>query len=298
MKICILLSAYNGEKYIEEQLESLVGQQGVAADILVRDDGSSDKTHEILDKWQNKGLLKWYRGENLGFAKSFMDLVQRAGDYEYYAFCDQDDIWLPEKLKRAVDMLSKIENDIKLYCSNVYYYKNGKTYGGIHKQAPVFDKYTSMVRNIAPGCSMVFSRRLKDILAAAPPRKLIAHDFWIFQSAMLLGEVVYDFTPTMLYRQHENNQIGQKVSRMGIWKRRIKHFLNKGRRHEREQQAKEILYCFGDILPAESRRICSVVACYRESLKNKIDFLSDGRYTMETTLRTLYFKFMIIFNMV
>ena len=92
MKICILLSAYNGEKYIEEQLESLVGQQEVAADILVRDDGSSDKTHEILDKWQNKGLLKWYKGENLGFAKSFMDLVQRAGDYEYYAFCDQDDI--------------------------------------------------------------------------------------------------------------------------------------------------------------------------------------------------------------
>ena len=298
MKICILLSAYNGEKYIEEQLESFISQQGVEIDILVRDDGSSDKTHEILDKWQNKGLLKWYKGENLGFAKSFMNLVQKAADYEYYAFCDQDDIWLPEKLKRAVDMLSKIENDIKLYCSNVYYYKNGETYGGIHKQVPVFDKYTSMVRNIAPGCSMVFSRRLKDILAAAPPRKLIAHDFWIFQSAMLLGEVVYDFTPTMLYRQHENNQIGQKVSRMGILKRRIKHFLNKGRRHEREQQAKEILYCFGDILPAESRRICSVVACYRESLKNKIDFLSDGRYTMETTLRTLYFKFRIIFNMV
>ncbi|MBQ8033846.1 MAG: glycosyltransferase family 2 protein [Bacteroidales bacterium] len=298
MKICILLSAYNGEKYIEEQLESLINQQGVEIDILVRDDGSSDKTHEILDKWQNKGLLKWYKGENLGFAKSFMNLVQKAADYEYYAFCDQDDIWLPEKLKRAVDMLSKIENDINLYCSNVYYYKNGVTYGGIHKQVPVFDKYTSMVRNIAPGCSMVFSRRLKDILAAAPPRKLIAHDFWIFQSAMLLGEVVYDFTPTMLYRQHENNQIGQKVSRMGILKRRIKHFLNKGRRHEREQQAKEILYCFGNILPAESRRICSVVACYRESLKNKIDFLSDGRYTMETTLRTLYFKFRIIFNMV
>ena len=274
--------------YIAEQLESLSNQQGVEIDILVRDDGSSDKTHEILDKWQNKGLLKWYKGENLGFAKSFMNLVQKAADYEYYAFCDQDDIWLPEKLKRAVDILSKIENDINLYCSNVYYYKNGVTYGGIHKQVPVFDKYTSMVRNIAPGCSMVFSRRLKDILAAAPPRKLIAHDFWIFQSAMLLGEVVYDFTPTMLYRQHENNQIGQKVSRMGILKRRIKHFLNKGRRHEREQQAKEILYCFGNILPAESRRICSVVACYRESLKNKIDFLLQPNFRNDLFLRCLH----------
>lgn len=298
MKICILLSAYNGEKYIEEQLESLVGQQGVEIDILVRDDGSSDKTHEILDKWQEEGLLRWYEGGNLGFAKSFMDLVQRAGDYEYYAFCDQDDIWLPEKLKRAVDMLSKIENDIKLYCSNVYYYKNGETYGGIHKQTPVFDKYTSMVRNIAPGCSMVFSRRLKDLLAAAPPRRLIAHDIWVFQSAMLLGEVVYDFTPTMLYRQHENNQIGQKVGRLDIWERRIKHLLNKNIRHEREQQAKEILYCFGDLLSVENRKICSVVACYRESLKNKINFLFDSRYAMETTLRSIYLKLRIIFNMI
>ena len=84
MKVCILLSTYNGEKYLEEQLESLIKQENVEIDILVRDDGSSDNTHNILNKWQERGLLKWYTGNNKGYAKSFMDLVQNSGDYDYY----------------------------------------------------------------------------------------------------------------------------------------------------------------------------------------------------------------------
>ena len=83
-RVCVLISTYNGEKYLEEQLESIVSQKDVEVDILVRDDGSKDDTKKILDTWTQKSNLKWYQGENLGFALSFLDLVKNASDYDYY----------------------------------------------------------------------------------------------------------------------------------------------------------------------------------------------------------------------
>ncbi len=296
MKVTVLLSTYNGEKYLEEQLHSLIGQKGVETDILVRDDGSTDSTRNILDKWQKQGLLEWYSGENMGYALSFMDLVKRAPRSDYYAFCDQDDIWLEDKLQNAVESLEKVENGVKLYCSNVFYYKSGETKGGIHSAPPYYDRYTAMVRNIAPGCSMVFSERLKDILSLNPPKRLIAHDFWIFQAAMLLGEVVYDFTPSMLYRQHENNQIGQKSGRMEIWRRRIKQLSNPARRNERQEQAEEILRCFGSIMDEESCKIVGTVAGYRYSMAKKMRLLFEKKYTMGSLPGDIYLRLRIIFN--
>ncbi len=294
MNICILLSAYNGEKYLEEQLESLIKQEGVECHILVRDDGSTDTTHQILNKWQEKGLLRWYKGENLGFAMSFMDLVKNAGDYDYYAFCDQDDIWLPDKMKRAVEQLSRVEHNIKLYCSNVYCYKAGKTYGGIHKTAPVFDKYTCLLRAITPGCSMVFSAGLKKLLAENLPERIIAHDFWVYQTAMLLGEVVYDFEPTMLYRQHENNQIGQKVSKVEIWKRRIKSIFCSTGKPDRLLQAKELLRCFSSIMDEEGNKAVSEVACFKDSFVKRMKLFFDARYTMGAFKNNFWLRLRIL----
>ena len=95
-KVLILLSTYNGERYIKEQIESLLKQENVKVSILVRDDGSTDGTINILNEYQKQGKLKWYTGENLKPAKSFMNLVENAPEYEYYAFCDQDDVWLKD----------------------------------------------------------------------------------------------------------------------------------------------------------------------------------------------------------
>ena len=295
-RICVLLSTYNGEKYLEEQLESIVSQNDVEVDILVRDDGSTDNTRQILDKWKQMGNLEWYQGGNLGFAKSFLDLVKKAADYDYYAFCDQDDIWLSDKLKRASSALDSIKDPIKLYCSNVYYYRGGQTYGAIHKAVPYFDKYTCLLRNIAPGCTMVFSRELKELLASASPRKIIAHDFWIFQLAVLLGQVHYDYEPTMLYRQHENNQIGQKVSRRDIWKRRVKNIRSENCKHEREEEVRALLDCYSDHFTSETKTIIAKVADYRQSFANKMRLITDKRYTMGTAKADFYLMLRLLFS--
>ncbi|MBR7166470.1 MAG: glycosyltransferase [Bacteroidaceae bacterium] len=98
----VLMSTYNGMQYIREQLQSIYAQQGVDLSLLVRDDGSTDGTLQLLDEEQQAGRLSWYSGKNLGPAFSFWDLLHNAPEAPYYAFCDQDDVWDADKLAVAV----------------------------------------------------------------------------------------------------------------------------------------------------------------------------------------------------
>src|ERR1035437_8737190 len=115
--VTILLSTYNGEKYLNQLFESLFKQIDVEMSVLVRDDSSSDSTKEILRKYEEEGKLSWYTGENLRSAGSFMDLLFHAPDSEYYAFCDQDDVWEADKLYSAIKMLKQTQDKPSLYFS-------------------------------------------------------------------------------------------------------------------------------------------------------------------------------------
>lgn len=108
--VTVLLSTYNGEKFLEEQLQSLIQQKNVEVRILVRDDGSTDGTVSILDRWKNDRLLNWYTGDNVGAGKSFVDLLFKVPQSDYYAFCDQDDVWLPNKLELSLLKMEQCES--------------------------------------------------------------------------------------------------------------------------------------------------------------------------------------------
>lgn len=296
MKICVLLSTYNGERYLEEQLESLVRQENVDVSILVRDDGSTDRTCEILSKWQNKGLLTWYRGGNKGFAMSFMDLLYNSGDYDYYAFCDQDDIWLPEKLETAIKHLSAIQHPNKLYCSDAFYYKNGENYGLIKKNIPNYNIYTCLVQNIAPGCTMVFSRGLRNLLSSRKPSFIIAHDYWIYQVALILGKVYYDSNSYILYRQHDNNQIGAKTGICEKWRRRISRLFKSSEKDSRALQAKELLKCYFNEMDCDKQTIIYRVANYKKNIGTRSRLFFDGRYTMGHIMNDVLLRMRIVFG--
>ena len=120
----ILMSTYNGERYIREQIDSFLQQTYPLINILVRDDGSSDGTIAILEEYAEKyDNITYYKGNNLGVIQSFLQLLRDSDDAAtYYAFADQDDVWLPEKIEKAIEML---ENNTEtsmplLYCSDVY----------------------------------------------------------------------------------------------------------------------------------------------------------------------------------
>ena len=104
-KIAVLLSSYNGEQFIKEQIDSVLNQKECKVSLLVRDDGSTDNTIKILENYVNKGNLNYYCGKNLKPAKSFLDLVKHSPECEFYAFCDQDDVWEEDKLISAINQI-------------------------------------------------------------------------------------------------------------------------------------------------------------------------------------------------
>lgn len=108
--VSVLMSTYNGAKYIREQIDSILNQKDVNVELLIRDDGSSDNTAEICKEYQKKNTnIRFYQGENIGVGKSFMELLKKAPEADYYSFSDQDDVWLEDKLSRAVKMIKIAE---------------------------------------------------------------------------------------------------------------------------------------------------------------------------------------------
>lgn len=116
-KVLVLMSTYNGEKWLKEQIDSILASREVKVDILVRDDGSSDNTLSILNLYKNNNRLNYYVGENIGPAQSFRDLVDRCEfGYDAYAYADQDDIWSEKKLFYATEALEKTDTPYLWEC--------------------------------------------------------------------------------------------------------------------------------------------------------------------------------------
>ena len=109
-KVAVIMSTYNGEKFIREQLDSILNQSYKNIELIVRDDGSKDKTVEIVKEYQAKHKnIKLFEGQNLGFVKSFFELLKLA-EADYYAYADQDDIWIENKIELAVNSLNKLDD--------------------------------------------------------------------------------------------------------------------------------------------------------------------------------------------
>ena len=293
-KVNILLSTYNGEKYLEEQLGSLLSQRGVEVDILVRDDGSTDSTRSILDKWQKEGHLSWYGGNNLGWAMSFIHLLCHAREADYYAFCDQDDIWLPDKLAAAIELLEPVGDQPALYCSNMNYYFDGKDEGVVKPVGQKFNLYTAMVQCLALGCTMVLNRPLALTMKVHPPKEVFAHDFWTYQVASAIGTVVYDDRSFLLYRQHGNNQVGQVRSWREVWLRRLKTLKSIASQHEREQLAQQLMACHSHEMSEDNRRIVEKVAHYNDSFLQRLRLAADWRYTMGRLSNDIWLRLRIL----
>lgn len=299
-KVLILLSTYNGSKFLSEQLDSIFNQLGCQFKILVRDDGSTDSTVSILHAYQRKYKdgIDIIEGQNLGWKKSFFELVRVAhiqyNEFRYYTFCDQDDIWLPKKLFKGIKKLETLPLGPNLYCSNLFYYKEGKNYGLIRNKKIISTFKSCLVRNYATGCSVIFNHSLLSLVARNLPQLSTAHDYWFYQVAMLCGHVFIDEEAYILYRQHENNQIGSKSSFLDIWKRRLKELKNFYSRHEREKQAKELIRLFSHDMYPEALEATKKMAYYRRSVRFQLALLCDKEYTLGKASNDRWLKLRII----
>ncbi len=266
--VAVLVATYNGEKYIVEQLESIIAQKGVNVNIFVRDDGSSDSTTYILDQYKRKGLLKWYYNGHKGIQKGFLDLCKHAPEADYYAFCDQDDVWDEDKLNIAVQSLSQVQNTKPqiYYCGQRITDENLNILS-VHRISNKRNAHTNfLVSNIA-GCTAVFNRKLLLAVNNCSPDYILMHDSWVFKICISIGGVyIADPEPHINYRQHGDNSVGLRNGVRNKF-RQAKRYLND---FKIQKQIRSLYDCYSNQMTDDylilSRKICNYDYSFRDWL--------------------------------
>lgn len=212
-KVIVLMSTYNGEEYLREQLESIFTQDGVEVSVIVRDDGSTDQTISILQEYEKKQSLKFYTGENLKPARSFMDLIYNAPSAQYYALCDQDDVWVQGKLKAAVEFLRTCNKPALYYHGMNLVDKQLNKYGYYFREQERAEslEFSCLYGDEIAGCTMVFNNKLMNAVRDYKPAFITMHDGWIHRVCLCVHGCIYgDKTAYINYRQHGNNAVGMQ----------------------------------------------------------------------------------------
>ena len=227
--IDILLSVYNGEKYLSQQLESILQQNHQNWQLIIRDDGSKDGSVRLINKFikENPGKTKLVQDQfgNIGYSASFTELLKHS-TAAYIMFCDQDDIWYPDKVS---ELLSEIRLEeqrdpfkpILVFSDMEVVNVELKAIDTLKKQFRLkqnISPQSFFLRNYAPGCNMIFNKILLE--KALKTNNIIGYfDYWLALVCCVIGKVIYVDRPLMKYRLHENNAIGLRVKEEQLFKR-------------------------------------------------------------------------------
>lgn len=290
--IAVIMSTYNGENYLKEQIESILLQEGVLVNLYIRDDGSKDHTVEIIKEYQeDNSNIQLIEGRNIGVGNSFMELLYTIPDkYDYYAFSDQDDIWEKDKLARAVLCLK--QSGATLYASNQNCVDdNGKTlYLRYNENKEIhLTPLAIMSQNHISGCTFVFPKAFFNMLCLRKPSsdllKLRIHDVWVAMAASIVGSICYDIEARINYRQHRNNVVGAKeTTKVDVMKMQLTKLYNRKMRNGRSSLVREAKECFPEYVKDNL-----IVACANPSIKeNKVRIIKERKritcYSGETNL--------------
>lgn len=239
--IDILMATYNGERYLGQQIDSILAQSHQDWQLLIRDDGSDDNTKNIIEdyaaRYPDKIRLITDNEGHLGLCLNFAKLLEYA-DNEYIMFSDQDDVWLPNKIELTLETMKEaekthpdkpllvhtdlkvVDSDLKTIADSMWSY---------HRIFPDISNNLKdlMIRNVVTGCTAMINKKAKEISMPIPEEARV-HDWWIAMNVAKQGKIVSVSTPTVLYRQHSANIIGtrrksfaESVSRLSLLKSRI-----------------------------------------------------------------------------
>lgn len=302
-KVQVLMSTYNGKPYLQTQLDSIFSQKDITVELTVRDDGSTDGTIELLRQNAQERPITIIQGENCGAARSFMKLIQAVpAEDKYYAFCDQDDKWLPEKLQRATQILSEQAKGQPLL-----YYSDVKRVGAdleetedpFHKNYHTEQFGAAMVQTAAPGCTMVFDRTLLELLKSYEPVYLSMHDSWTLRvCAAVGGSVCFDPKTWILYRQHSHNVVGgeQKMaySPIQLFGYRVKKFFDFS--EKTGKIAEELQQGYEEQLTDEAKKVIELIINCRKSLWARIRLLGNRQVKTGYLIQDMKFGTKVLLN--
>lgn len=279
-KICVLMTSYNPNKYYIEQVSSVLSQKDVSVDLVIRDDCSTNT--EWLEKTPSASNVKLIRGEkNIGVAQNILTLIRYArekrGDYTYYAYSDQDDVWQADKLITGIQALKNMDmNKPCLYYSNLTVVdKDLQGTALLFKTGVVKNTLQQgMAQIFAFACTFVFNRKMVEVILDKPI-EFMGFDHLVYYIALIEGNAYFDDTPHILYRQTGENVSGNKTQGIKRTIDRIKNIFIEKKDVARagggnfEEIAKYLLRNFGKELTDHDKQLLRIISDYRVSIRNK-----------------------------
>lgn len=300
--ISVLLATFNGEKFLKEQIDSLLEQTYKDFKIIIRDDGSTDSTNEIIESYAVKypEKISVIKGEPTGSSLgNFFELLSACPE-GYAMLCDQDDFWCSDKIEKTFNAMRKKEEEAGentpiLVHTDAFVADSelniiSESFIKFEALSPDFNKLNNLlVQNNVTGCTVMINNALLKLVRKRP-ENCVMHDWWIALVACLFGETVFVNEPLMYYRQHGNNQVGAKqATGINFIVTKFKNRKNVKKNYlDAYSQANSLLKEFSSELKKEDRKIISVYAAMPcLSKAEKIKAINKYSFKKNTALRNI-----------
>lgn len=304
--VTILLAAYNGERFLKEQLDSLLSQTVKEIQILYSDDGSTDHTLDILEEYEARfpDTIKRLSGKKTGsaWANFFRLLSEAEGDY--FMLCDQDDVWLPQKVELTLKEMKAMEakygnkKPLLVHSDLSVTDKKGRV---IHPSMVKYQKIAVkdnrfshyLVENNITGNTVMINQALRHYLSFIP-EECVMHDWWLGLLASCFGEIAYIGRPLLLYRQHEDNQVGSQGGLAQMMNRRRNHQAVRENYRKMFAQAEQFFNHYRNELSAGQQRTAEqFLALASMGRIKKIRTMIKYQFVKSTPFRTILQMFSI-----
>lgn len=308
-RVLVMMATYNGERYLAEQIDSILVQEDVAVSLLVSDDGSSDGTCAMCEDYARRFENVQFRvnPQNKGLAKNFMDMLYESnlGKYDFFAFSDQDDYWMSCKLIKAIEKLKRSGSGPRMYYSDVCNV-DSELNGGSREYRPFAAKSGSLglllTVNWASGCTMVFNREFAQKLSEYKPQEWPRiHDGWIHLVALACGWAVPDLENSYIKRRLSGeNQVGERgLGRIDLARIRMMfHWLvsDGGNPHWGTRTAKYALEGYSRYMPKENISLLKQYARAPKSLLMRLKLCVDPRFKSPYRQENILYSVKMILN--
>lgn len=302
MKVNILMSTYQGQAFLAEQIESIRSQTFEDWHLLIRDDGSDDRTPEIIREFVRKDsrirFINDGQAENCGVINSFYALVKEEAA-DYYFFSDQDDVWLPDKLalqlaeaeKHPKDRALLIYTDLKVVDQELNIMAESMIRSQSHHANTSLKQ--ELTENTVTGGTMLINHALAQLWTET--KNLIMHDWYLALLAAAFGQLIYIDQPTELYRQHDSNVLGARTL-----SKRLRNWLQPHKLVRKywwligssQQQASRLLSL--NLPEAEKSMVQDYIHLMEQPLSSRISLLRRHGFAKNRAFHTFIFKLLII----
>ena len=297
-RVVVIISTYNGSKSIEMQLDSIMNQIGVDVEIFIRDDNSTDNTVAIIEKYIKKNgssKIKYCVGENEGYAKSFWDALNMVGEYDYYAFSDQDDVWKTDKLIKSIlpmefDMFTGPELS---YCKMQ---RSDENLNRLKEQVQVMppevlSKKLVFTKTFNYGAATVINHKARELICRCwPDSDDLPHDMWAGLLCYWFGKVYYVDEELYYWIRHDTSVTGAG-NKLSGYKYRLKKIIA-GKSYL--NLSKYLVDDYSDLHVPEDREFLEKIIDYPTNWKSKIYLLKDKEFKRDTLIGTMALKIDII----